>query len=49
MTNEEGAFYQVERDVMTGCFAVHWLGMSSKVAKQARATNAAVIQFPFLL
>jgi len=45
--DEVEAFYRVERDVMVGCFAVRRLiGMPSKVTKQARATKAAVAQFP---
>lgn len=46
---EVEAFYQVERDVMAGCFAVRRLiGMPSKVTKRARTTKAAVTQFPLI-
>lgn len=46
---EVEAFYQVERDVMAGCFAVRRLiGMPSKVTKRARATKAAVTRFPLI-
>jgi len=47
--DEVEALYQVERDVMAGCFAVRRLiGMPSKVTRQARATKSAVTQFPLL-
>ena len=47
--DEVEAFYRVERDVMSGCFAVRRLiGMPSKVTQHARATKAAVTQFPLL-
>lgn len=44
---ETEAVYEVERDVMSGAFAVRRLiGMPSKVTKEARATKAAVTRFP---
>lgn len=47
--DEVEALYRVERDAMTGCFVVRRLiGMPSKVTKNARATRAAVVQFPLL-
>lgn len=44
---ETEAVYQVERDVMSGAFAVRRLiGMPSKVTKGARATRGVVTRFP---
>lgn len=44
---ESEAVYRVERDVMSGTFAVRRLiGMPSKVTKKARAAKAAVTRFP---
>lgn len=44
---ETETVYRIERDVMSGTFAVRRLiGMPSKVTKKTRATKAAVTRFP---
>lgn len=46
-TQESEAVYRIERDVLSGAFAVRRLiEMPSKVTKKTRATKAAITRFP---